>query len=280
MSCSYISKNGIKCNNLILKESKYCHLKTHYPNKKEYNDTISKIKKLWFDDTFDCKLFDKQNVRNNGWCFYDSVSLSLLNLYNNNTKNKDVIYFFKKFDLNDKKISKILHLISEKLFFVIIKWIKDNLKEVVDETKEKIDSLVNSKDIENIKDYLNVSSIDDIMDDNELKYEYWGGTFEKYVILKIFNLNIITFIPTNHIFDRKLKQYKIKISKNVRKNITRYKLTSSFVKSEKQTFLDSLNKIKDNIDKISKETIFLLLYMLTDNDGDNLSHYNHLSLNI
>lgn len=275
--CSFVSKRGISCKKPVLGDSKYCYLKSHHKDKKSYEETLTAVKKKWKNDTYPCEFFCKKNVKNNGWCFYESFTISLYEIYKKTKKNKEINDFFKDFKNIDKST---LTTLSHKLFFMSFNWLKNNLTEIHVETKEDIKTfLINSKEIDNINKYFCVKDIYDITDDSELLYEYWGGVLEQYVLSKIFNINVITFIPTNFSLCKIDKKYKIKIVKSIRKEITRYKLSNYVSINKKHIFLDNLYSIKNNIDTLSINTVFLLLYILK-NKGDNISHYNHLLLNI
>ena len=234
--CCFISKKGVKCQNKKIQNSKYCYLSSHYPTQKIYNETIFNIKKEWLNETYSTKLFLKTNVKNNGWCFYESFVLSLFEIYKK-TDNESINSFFK--NIKNKKLD--LDIYSKKLFFISFKWLKKNLSKKHEDTKEDIKTfLINTKEIDDIDEYFDVKSVKDITDDGELLEEYWGGVCEQYALYKIFNINIAVFIPTNFSFSRKEKKYKINIAKTVRKKSTRYKLSNCFSICKKESFLQQL----------------------------------------
>ena len=45
MSCSFISKKGLKCKNNSISESNFCHIKSHYLTTSDYTKIIEKKKK-------------------------------------------------------------------------------------------------------------------------------------------------------------------------------------------------------------------------------------------
>jgi hypothetical protein len=301
MTCSFISKKGLKCKNNSLQESNFCYLKTHYLTTDDYNKALEKLKKRWVNESYPILLFSKHNVSEDGWCFYTSFGMALLNLYNKKTENKQIINFFeeeifKSFMQNknwkDKNFKEIL---SYKLLIISKNWLSEHLTDLHEETKEKIsDFITSSNDIDTIEEYF---FIENINKKEKLEEKNWGGVCEQYSLSKYFHTDVVVFIPTRHSFSRKDKEYKIMLSQVVRKNTTRYKLSNCCLNnSEKSTVLSILTYAKEHnnmkhyfesLSEKSKEktkyylnnTVFLLLFISTEEEDDNSSHYNYLLFN-
>lgn len=301
MTCSFVSKKGVKCKNNSLLESDFCYIKTHYLTLADYKKAVENLKKMWVAETYPILLFSKHNVSEDGWCFYNSFGMALLNIYNNKTENKKIIEFFKEEcfksfmqnkNWNDKNFKEIL---TYKLLIIAKKWLSEHLTDLHDETKETIsDFITSSNNIDTIEEYLSIENIDK---KEKLEEENWGGVCEQYSLSKYFDTDVVVFIPTRHSFSSKEKEYKIIISQVVRKNTTRYKLSNCCLNnSKKSTVLSVLNsakeqddmkyfveslpdKLKETTKNDLNNTIFLLLLISTDSDGDNSSHYNYLLFN-
>jgi hypothetical protein len=299
MSCSFISKNDVKCKNKALHKSEFCYLKSHHLNETEYKKAIINMKSSWFKDTYPIELFKKHNVSEDGWCFFNSIGMSLIQIYNNKTINNKIKSFFEQKDFepfkSDNPIFK--EKLKYKLLTISKNWLLQNLNEIHTETKESIHDFIKSTyDIEDINEYF---LIDDIDLKEDLSRKYWGGSCEQYAISKYFNVNIIIFLPTMYSFSNKNKEYKIMLSKVVRKNVTRYKISNccfnnivldhSIVLQVLNTSNDNdiplklyWNTLPDNLKEKTQiefnNTIFLLLFVSDDsNDEDNnTSHYNYL----
>ena len=81
MTCSFVSKKGLKFINSTLPDSEFCYLKSHYVSLTDHIIVIDKIKKKWIDESYPISLFSKHNVSKDGWCFYTSFGMALLNIY-------------------------------------------------------------------------------------------------------------------------------------------------------------------------------------------------------
>jgi hypothetical protein len=307
MTCSFISKKGLKCKNNSIPESVYCHIKTHYLTTTDYRKAIEKIKKEWVDDTYPILLFSKHNVSKDGWCFYNSFGMALLNIYNKKTKNKKIIDFFeeecfKSFmqnkNWNDKLFKEIL---TYKLLVIAKKWLFEHLNDLHEETKETINDFINGQNDKNeitIEEYL---SIENIENKENLESKKWAGLCEQYSLSKYFDTDLISFIPQRYSYSSIDKKYNIMVSQVVRKNITRYYLSFFFLNnsnnSNNSTVLSTLNSAKehddmkyffeslsDNMKKTIKydlnNTIFLLVFISPDSNNENIHpHYNYLLFN-
>lgn len=287
MTCSFVSKKGLKCNNNTLPDSDFCYLKTHYLTPDDYTVVIDKLKKKWIDDTYPISFFSKHNVSEDGWCFYNSFGMSLFNIYKK-TNNKKIIDFFEeecfKSFIETKKWDDFKEILTYRLLIISKNWLLEHLTDFHDETKETIsDFILSSNNIDNIQEYLSIETIDQ---KENLEEKNWGGVCEQYSLSKYFNIDTVVFTPTKHSFHN--KEYKIMLSKTVRKNTTRYKLSNccfsknsillSILNSAKQNMKYFVESLPDNIKDNLNNTIFLLLFISTDDD-DNLSHYNYLLWN-
>jgi hypothetical protein len=301
MTCSFVSKNGLKCKNNSLQESDFCNLKTHYLTTDDYKKAVENLKKKWVSESYPILLFSKHNVSKDGWCFYNSFGMALLNLYNKKTENKQIINFFEEkcFKIfmqnknwNDKKFKEIL---SYKLLIISKNWLSEHLTDLHEETKETIiDFITSSNDINTIDEYL---FFENINKKENLEEKNWGGICDQYSLSKYFHTDIVVFIPTRHSFSSIYKEYKIMLSRIVRKNTTRYKLSNCCLNNSKKStvlsiltyakeqnnmkyFFESLSdKTKEKTKDDLNNTIFLLLFISTDKEDDNSSHYNYLLFN-
>ena len=299
MSCLFISKNEGKCKNKALNKSEFCYLKNHHLNETEYKKALIKMKSKWVNETYNVELFKKYNVPKDGWCFFNSIGMSLINMYNKTINNKIKSFFEDKYFLPFKPDNPIFkEKLKYKLLTIANKWLFQNLNEIHTETKETIcDFIKSSYDIEDINDYFVIDNIDI---EEDLPYKYWGGACEQYAISKYFDVNIFVYLPTMYSFSKQEKEYKLMLSKVVRKNVTRYKISSccfSNITLDNSMVLNVLNASNDDIplklywdtlpenlkDKIIIEfnnTIFLVLFISDNsNDEDNTSHYNYLVYN-
>lgn len=302
MACTHVSKKGIKCKHPALKNSKACYLKSHHGSKMDYKQAVDNLKRGWIEETYPIDLFSKFNVSEDGWCFYASFGMAILNRFKNKTTNEKIKSFFNQSDFEpfvkskDWDNQKFKELLAYKLFYKARSWLKNHLCDVHDETKESIhDFIINMNDVDTIDKYFSEDS-DNVDSKEELSEEHWGGVCEQYALSKYFEIDVIIFFPTRYSFSREEKQYKLMISKVVRKNITRYKLSSccfngtpsnkstilSILKSASEHKIDTANffqtlpdNLKEKIQTDLNNTIFLLLYILSDND-ENISHYNYL----
>jgi hypothetical protein len=302
MSCSFISKNNVKCHHKALNKSKFCYLKSHHLNESEYKKAIFNMKSSWSKETYNVELFKKHNVSEDGWCFFNSIGMSLLHIYNKTITEKTITEKIKSF-FEQKDFAPFnweSHTFKEKLKYKLLiiskNWLLQNLNEIHTETKETIcDFIKSTYDIEDINEYF---LIDDIDIKEDLPHKYWGGSCEQYAISKYFDVNIIIFLPTMYSFSKQEKEYKIMLSKVVRKNVSRYKisnccfnniiLNNSMVLQVLNTSNDDEIPLKlywDTLPENLKEktqiefnnTIFLLLFVSENSkDEDNTSHYNYL----
>ena len=301
MNCAHKMKRGA-CKNPVLKNSLFCYLKSHHSNKTAYYQAIETLKKEWISETYPIDLFTKHNAPEDGWCFYYSFGMAILNKFINKTENININSFFAKNDLKtyvEKKDFENKHfreLVTYKVYLIARKWLKDNINDVHDETKEAMcDFIVNMNDVDTVDEYFSEeSTLVDIKE--ELSEEYWGGVCEQYALSKYFKTDIIVFFPTRHSFSRKDKKFSTIISKVVRKNTTRYKLSSgcfgntscdkstilsilqlaSEYKNDRVEFFETLHKnLREKTTSDIDNTVFLLLFILDDNDN-NVSHYNYL----
>lgn len=282
MKCSHISKKMVKCQRKTILNSKFCYLKSHYSTANLYKKALVNMKENWIKETYPNELFVKTNVPEDGWCFFVSFGMSLLNIYNKKTTNKKIIDFFKHFVTN-KVINNKTILVEEikyKLLTISRHWLFENLTTLHDVTKEPLnDFIMRTNNIETIDEYF---SLDNIENKEKLEEEKWGGICDQYSLSKYFEVNVISFLPTRYSFSNTNKEYKIMLSKVVKKNITRYKLTNCcFINNNESQILSILTKSNIN-DLPINNTVILLLFILNDNDNDNdnISHYNYLTLNI
>lgn len=310
MLCNYTKKNGTTCNNTVLKKSNFCYIKSHHNNINEYNKAIYEEKLDWVNQTYSIDLFLKYNVPKDGWCFYHSFGMAILDKFINKTDNEIINLFFNNKDFkiyiknNDYGNKSFKEKLQYKLLLIAIKWLKENLNNVVDETKESIYDMVLDKkgikyDNTDIKDkdfldeYFNIDH-DKIDLTENLPELYWGHLCEYYALSKYFKIDLLIFNPMRYSISKNEKKYKIMISKIVQKNITRYGIWSPFfsrTSCENSSILPFLRKISDNKTDINifksfsdknqkkiindlKNTIFLLSFISYDNDDE--PHYNYL----
>lgn len=302
MICKHTTKKGIKCKNPVLKNSTSCYLKSHHSTVAEYKKAIKEAKTVWIRETYPVDLFSKHNASEDGWCFYHSFGMAILEKFKNKTKNVNIKFFFNQEDFKEYVAKKdwenqqFREQLTHKVYLAARKWLKENVNSVHDETKEPIsDFIINMNNVETLEEYFSEKSTMVDIKEN-LSEEYWGGFCEQYALSKYFETDIIVFFPTRYSFSRNDKQYKTMISKVIRKNTTRYKLSSgcfgstSCEKSIVLPILKSASEYKNNMveffnllpDEIRKKTvielnntIFLLLFIL-DNNDNNVSHYNYL----
>ena len=99
MSCSFISRNNVKCKHKALNKSEFCYLKSHHLNKNDHKKAIFNMKSDWIKETYPIELFKKYNVPEDGWCLFNSIGMSLIHIYNNNkTINNKIKSFFEQKD--------------------------------------------------------------------------------------------------------------------------------------------------------------------------------------
>ena len=280
MNCCFL-KNGDLCNNKVLNKSKYCYNKLHHPNEKEYKKAIEHMKIDWINETYSIDKFKKHNVPTNGWCLFNSIAMSLVLMYDK-TKNKKIKNFLNEFKPFDSK--EFNEKICYKLFIISKKWLLDNINKFHKETNEPISDFIKSTcDIQDLNEYFV-----EIDYTQNLDNKYWGGICEQYAISNYFEVNFIVFLPTMYSFSKKEKEYKVEISKVVRKNLTRYKISnccfsttkdSYFFKYTNSLYIETLPKDLEEIKNEINNTIFLVLFILKDKDNDDISHYNYLLYN-
>lgn len=303
MLCNYKTKKGILCKNEKLKNSSFCYLKSHYPTNVEYKNTIDNLKKEWENDTYSIDLFTKHNVPEDGWCLYHSFGMVILNKFLNKTNNTIINSFFNnpifsKYILNNNTNNIIFQKeLRYRIYNISKKWLKDNLKNKHDQTNETIhDFILNTNNIDNINEYFSEES-KNVNIQKDLSEEYWGGICEQYALSKYFQVDLIVFFPSRYSFLKNEKRYSTVISKVVRKNITRYKLSSCCfgnIHSDNSDKSKILPLLKNNVyfnnilqdtkkdeynmfENTIENTVFLLLFILGDNNN-NISHYNYLIL--
>ena len=303
MSCNHITMTGFKCNNPVLKNSTFCYLKSHHISIVKYKKAIAEEKLDWIRETYPVDFFFKHNTPNDGWCFYYSFGLAILEKFKNKTNNNNINSFFNQEDFKvyiDKKDwenKQFKKQITIKVYLVSRKWLKENVNNVHDETKEQIsDFIVDMNNFDTLDEYFSDESFKVDINEN-LPEKYWGGVCEQYSLSKYFETDVIVFKITRHSFSKDEKKYKTMNSKVVRKDTTRYKLLSgcfgntSCEKSTVLQVLQSLSERKNNIEyffnllpdetrkktiKDLNNTIFLLLFILNKSDN-NISHYNYLA---
>ena len=279
MLFSYVSKYNTKCTNKTLPTSAYCYNKSHHPSKIEYDKSILEMKSEWVKETYDIDIFTKYSVSNNGWCFYNSIGMSLLNIYLKKSNDK-IKSFFSEFEnyikTKDFKNPKFQQKLNYNLFVISKKWLLENINEIYEETQEKMsDFIKNTHMLDDVNEYFSSK----VKMDQKLDYKDWGGICEQYALSRYFNVNIISFLP--YMYSLCEKEYKIKLSKVVRQNSTRYKLSNCYFKENSSSkFIEYLDKpipvdiMDDTLSEI-KDTIFLVLFIL----DDDICHYNYLLYN-
>jgi len=302
MICDHVTKSGNKCKHPVLKNSTKCYLKSHHSSTGEYKRIINNLKREWINETYPVNLFSKFNVPDDGWCFFTSFGNVILHKFKKNDANETIKSFFEQEDFKqyiskkDYENSVFLRLLSYKVYQIARSWLKNNINSLHSETKEPIcDFIINMNDVDTIDEYFSEES-KNIKLDEDLSEEFWGGVCEQYALSHYFDVDVVIFVPSRHSFSKEDKKYKIMLSKVVRKNTTRYKLSSccynesSRKKSVIMSFLRSLSDqdgnlsdffqllpsdVKKKIINDLRDTVFLLLFII-DDDGDNLSHYNYL----
>ena len=308
MRCSSKTRNGTRCKNNISKKSNYCHI--HLPVIS--HDKIIDVKSNWLNDTFPVTLFSKKNVPEDGWCFFHSIGMSLLNIYNKKTPNQKIQTFFnqeifepfvKKKNWNNKKFKELL---LESLLDIFKIWVSENLHELFGDIGITIhDYIIYTFNFDKIDDYFS------IYDTNKnLPNKYWGGEIEPYIFSKCFEINIIVFTTLGYSIRDKKYNFMVKISqknitentkrnikRNTKINTTLYKLWKchfSNILPEKSMILEVFNNIKDNDEKGEISSIIEILpdevkektlcefnntiFLLVFNVEKDTPHYNYLLL--
>lgn len=90
--CQHVNKNGTKCGNKILPNSKYCYLKSHYPDTDQYLDIVDKLYQDYLARTIDHQLFTIKDVIGDGACLYRCLTIHLLKNLDQLVKIKPDIY--------------------------------------------------------------------------------------------------------------------------------------------------------------------------------------------
>lgn len=223
-------------------------------------------------------------------------------------ESKDPIFVFFRQDrfrhhFVEKKISDLTFTkeMASAIHTVASLWILDHLDEKHEQTGELIkDLLLESHDIDSIEEYkkgvenINNLSLISLTTDSSISYSNWGSVCEQYALAKHFKVNTIIFSPSRLSKDK--KEFKPFIAKTIRKNV-RYQSISQCFGLKCSTELDNfLHMAEEGIEECQlfwhslpeslykqtinelQRTVFQLLFIRKDSDGDDLSHYNSLFL--
>jgi hypothetical protein len=314
--CQFTSKRGQNCQDAVLKNSEWCHRPSHYPSKRKYKEIVQELRKEWEVRTYSPDLFVRSNVPEDGWCFFHSFGRSILEMMKDDLNKIDpvrraahwknstdpILVFFRQDrlrgyfegqmfeDVFTKELARSLHTIA-------MNWILDNLQNRHETTGELIiDLLLESHEMESIDEYKEqVGNLPALDDKKMLSHSNWGSVCEQYALSKHFKVNQVVFSPSR--FSKAGKQFRSHVAKVVRRGLTRYmtmsrcegeggtSLLDGFLRMAEagsestalfwETLPDMLHKQTANE---LRRTVFHLLFILEDKDGDDMSHYNCLFL--
>lgn len=304
-----------------------CCRSTHHPSKQAFQQCIQPFRSKWIRETLSPDLFVRENAPKDGWCFFHCMGKLLFQLYlkrrlalpqNRSIQQQSpdpIIKFFaevKELWILPENITDTSCLslkqetaIAKALQKVASTWVLDHLYDKHDVTGELLlEMLLDSHEIESLEEYqLEVSEMEKAGPPSEAKEEEnlpeknWGSVCEQYALAKHFGLNVWVLLPSR--FSKSdTGQYQPMLARVVRKNVTRYMITSKSNGYSEDTSLledtifsaidgkDMLNltcsgfppEILTKVQTDRDNTIFLLLFLLEDSDGDDVSHYNSLQL--
>lgn len=311
--CSFVSKTGRVCNRTKLStSSSWCHIRSHYPNNETYDRIVGEIRKGWEYRTISPDLFTRMNVPEDGWCFFYSFGLSIYKMMKKMVLEADdvietwessepIIEFFrhdifKPFFKGEIDENTFMNHVVRKLHDLASRWILEHLDDEHDQTKESIlQLLLDSHEIETLEEYKEeIQNLPQIDEEKSLSRSNWGSVCEQYALSKHFHVNTLIFSPSR--FSKNRDTYRTYVAKVVRKGI-RYMMMSHSIgikeeslinkfftvmnddSSDIETFWDIIPEtLKEKLLEELSRTVFLLLFILQDTDGDDMSHYNVLFL--
>lgn len=235
MSCQYIKRTGMRCENKPIPGLKGCHLKTHHDDQEQYKAVLEREVKLFFDKTLDPSNFNIYDVPPDGACLFraiaQGISQYLTKLTESHTLNKLLLYcnevsskvtpYSKHYSsamLNADTETNVARYLQK----VAVEWLCVNSdKEIIKGTGHTIeDSVLETHELESMKEYQDLYSIfagepDFIMIKTDKRYktgimagqpiykrefidDRWGSYPEQYAISQIFGIRIIVYVPRRY----------------------------------------------------------------------------------
>lgn len=235
MSCEYIKRTGMRCENKPIPGLKWCHLKTHHDDQGEYKATLKREIKLFDDKTVDPSDFDIYDIMPDGACLFRAIAQgltqNLTKLTGSDTLNKLLLYcneVSSKITPYSKHYSSTMlnadteTNVARYLQKVAVEWLCANAdKEIVKGTGHTInDSVLETHELESMEEYQDLYSIfagepDFIMFKTDKMYktgvmagqpvykkefigDRWGSYPEQYAISQIFGIRIVVYVPRRY----------------------------------------------------------------------------------
>jgi hypothetical protein len=242
MNCIY-EKKGLVCDNDAVHGSKYCHIKSHYPNDKLYTDTVNTIVHLFDSNRIEMDEYYICDVDTDGACCYRAIAQSLVANIDFIQNKKVITDYLERYNIDielegKKPLSYENETILAKYIQEISKqWLIENAQMIFPQTGETIeDVILFSHALPSIKIYDTLFSIfagdaDYINTDDLFNYDEdfidmmgaltidikpkknkkhildrWGGMAEQFAISSYFGITIKVYTP-ERIDKRNLKIY-------------------------------------------------------------------------
>ena len=207
MICEYISKNNIKCNNTVIGNLNFCHMKKHHTDKELYNDYLKKEENKFNSKTIPRDKFTIIDVPRDGACLFTSISNFII----------DNLQYFEKFKIHNFISNKRNYEENNKIE-TIARYIQNELKNWVFHNKKlKVPYVGNisledwvlmihgEEGYESIEDYFvffdtYAGDLDIIEIDNEEEQEIieiperWGTIIELFAFHKIYKVNVNIYV--------------------------------------------------------------------------------------
>lgn len=226
MNCSYRTKNGKTCNNLVITGSKYCSNESHYPSKKEFQELLLKKQNEFISERESTKNYIVKDVKGDGACLFRCLSNALFILSGNDLfKVKEIIdktgyfnypNFLKEYlDIAECLMTDDYELdedveeeIARGIQSTIVNYVRSNSKlKIMDEmTLEDLILFCHEIDIETyLKNYERFAGENDFLiekittDNGKIRIkkveidDRWGGIPELKVFCLLFNFNLIIY---------------------------------------------------------------------------------------
>lgn len=249
MHCIH-EKKGILCGNKAVYGSKYCHIKSHYPTEKLYNDVINNITHIFQSSRINMEEYHVHDIDEDGACCYRSLAQSLFKHINTIGNKKVITDYFEKHDIDIKKNEATNDINKKPLCYqhetilakyiqdISKKWLINNSKISFPDTGETIeDMILLSHGLPNMKIYDTLFSKfagdeDFIDDDDILQNENYDDEF----------IDIMSKLTINDVPKSKSKSKKYNILDRWGGTAELYAVASFFGISVKVYILERLDK--------------------------------------
>lgn len=190
-NCKFIFKNNKNCNNKIIENSDFCHIKSHHNDLQIYNNIINYLKFQFEFSTLSLNNFIFYDVTADGACAYRCMGRLLSEIKDFTiTDDSDYMDELKRlltFVMNDNIETKVANLLQQ----IIREWIMVNRNKYIENLNCFLKNFVTlCHELSDIYDYNNLYKI--FAGDDVPKYtnDRWAGTPEFYAFAYIFNIKV------------------------------------------------------------------------------------------